>query len=164
MRKPRLDGTVERSHRADKEEFYQLLSYTGDVDLDLKLEGWQNFYNYHRPHSALASKTPYETLREKLNLNVADARVLLAFGFLRFGVLMSTLLLEAWAYACASGPKAMSPSGARRAGDSLGEQLVPPNAHHPLRRRLAGHGDARHCVLKCVACLLKPVPVEAEYL
>jgi hypothetical protein len=49
--------------------------YAEDVDLNLKLEERQNFYNYHRPHSALAGKTPYETLREKLNLNVAEARV-----------------------------------------------------------------------------------------
>jgi transposase InsO family protein len=72
---PRLNGKVERSHRTDKEEFYQLLTYTGDVDLNVKLEEWQNFYNYHRPHSALDGKTPYETLREKLSLNVVEARV-----------------------------------------------------------------------------------------
>lgn len=51
------------------------MSYTGDVDLNEKLEEWQNFYNYHRPHSALHGKTPYEVLREKLNLNVTEAKV-----------------------------------------------------------------------------------------
>jgi hypothetical protein len=51
------------------------VTYTGDVDLNMKLEEWQNFYNYHRPHSALSGKTPYEVLREKLSLNVAQARV-----------------------------------------------------------------------------------------
>ena len=75
VRTPRLNGKVERSHRTDKEEFYQLLTYTGDVDLRLKLAEWQNFYNYHRPHSALGGKTPYELLREKLDLNVAQANV-----------------------------------------------------------------------------------------
>ena len=75
VRTPRLNGKVERSHRTDKEEFYQLLSYTDDVDLNEKLEEWQNFYNYHRPHSALSGKTPYERLREKLNLNGAQAKV-----------------------------------------------------------------------------------------
>ena len=72
MRTPRLNGKVERSHRTDKEEFHQLLTYTGDVDLNVKLEEWQNFYNYRRPHGALAGKTPYETLHEKLSLNVAE--------------------------------------------------------------------------------------------
>lgn len=71
----KLNGKVERSHRTDKEEFYQSLTHTGDVDPNMKLEEWQNFYNYHRTHSALAGKTPYETLREKLNLSVAEAKV-----------------------------------------------------------------------------------------
>jgi len=30
---PRLNGKVERSHRTDKEEFYQLIEFTDDVDL-----------------------------------------------------------------------------------------------------------------------------------
>jgi integrase len=67
---PRLNGKVERSHRTGKEEFYQLLTYTGDVDLNMKQEEWQNFYNYYRPHSAPAGKTPYEMLREKLNSTI----------------------------------------------------------------------------------------------
>jgi hypothetical protein len=32
-RSPQLNGKVERSHRSDQEEFYQLLDYNGDVDL-----------------------------------------------------------------------------------------------------------------------------------
>ena len=59
-RTPRLNGKVERSHRTDKQEFYQLLTYTGDVDLNAKLNEWENFYNYHRPHGAFHGKTPYE--------------------------------------------------------------------------------------------------------
>ena len=31
-RTPQLNGKVERSHRTDQKEFYQLLSYTDDVD------------------------------------------------------------------------------------------------------------------------------------
>lgn len=34
---PQLNGKVERSHRLDQREFYQLLSYKGDVDLEAKL-------------------------------------------------------------------------------------------------------------------------------
>ena len=66
VRTPRLNGKVERSHLTDQQEFYQLLSYTGDVDLNAKLDDWQSFYNYHRPHRSLNGKTPYEVLREKL--------------------------------------------------------------------------------------------------
>jgi transposase InsO family protein len=47
-------------------QFYQLLSYTDDVDLNEKLEEWENFYNYFRPHRSLKGKTPYEVLRDKL--------------------------------------------------------------------------------------------------
>jgi transposase InsO family protein len=57
---------VERSHRTDKEEFYQLMTYTGDVDLNEKLNEWETFYNLQRPHGAFKGKTPYEILKEKL--------------------------------------------------------------------------------------------------
>ena len=65
-RTPQLNGKVERSHRTDKEEFYQLLTYRDDVDLEKKLAAWEGFYNYDRPHGAHSGKTPYEVLREKL--------------------------------------------------------------------------------------------------
>lgn len=68
-RSPRLNGKVERSHRTDKEEFYQLLEFTDDVDLNQKLDEWQNFYNMFRPHTAHGGKTPYEILRLKLKPN-----------------------------------------------------------------------------------------------
>jgi len=54
--KPRslqLNGKVERSHRIDQEEFYQLSTCTDDVDLNKKLKAWENFYNFNRPHEAL---------------------------------------------------------------------------------------------------------------
>jgi transposase InsO family protein len=68
--KPRttqLNGKVERSHRTDQTEFYQLLTYTDDVDLNAKLQAWENFYNYDRPHISLDGKTPYEVMRHLLN-------------------------------------------------------------------------------------------------
>ncbi|RPJ43803.1 MAG: hypothetical protein EHM19_07975 [Candidatus Latescibacterota bacterium] len=57
---------VERSHRSDQEKFYQLLTYTGDVDPNAKLEEWEWFYEYGRPHGALDGKTPCEKLRSLL--------------------------------------------------------------------------------------------------
>lgn len=65
-RTPRLNGKVERSHGTDQREFYQLLDYKDDVDLHAKLAEWEAFYNYHRPHTSLKGKTPYERLREKM--------------------------------------------------------------------------------------------------
>jgi len=64
--KPRsrqLNGKVERSHRTDQEEFYQLLTYTDDVDLNEKLAEWERLYNHDRPHGAFKGKTHYEALR-----------------------------------------------------------------------------------------------------
>ena len=63
---PQLNGKVERSHRTDEQEFYQLLDYTDDVDLHRKLAEWESFYNLSRPHGAFNGKAPYETLRERL--------------------------------------------------------------------------------------------------
>ena len=65
-RTPQLNGKVERSHRSDQNEFYQLLSYKDDRDLHVKLAEWEQFYNFFRPHGAHLGKTPYEALREKL--------------------------------------------------------------------------------------------------
>lgn len=63
---PQLNGKVERSHLTDKMEFYQLLNYTDDVDLNKKLLTWEQFYNFERPHGGLNGKTPYEVLKSKL--------------------------------------------------------------------------------------------------
>jgi transposase InsO family protein len=63
---PQLNGKVERSHRTDQTEFYQLLTYTDDIDLNAKLKAWENFYNYDRPHLSLDGKTPYEVMKSLL--------------------------------------------------------------------------------------------------
>ena len=63
---PQLNGKVERSHRTDEQEFYQLLTYTDDVDLQARLSEWEQFYNLSRPHGAFNGKAPYEVLRERL--------------------------------------------------------------------------------------------------
>ncbi len=44
-----------------------MLTYTDDVDLNQKLEAWEQFYNLNRPHAALDGKTLYEVLRSLLN-------------------------------------------------------------------------------------------------
>jgi len=35
-----------------------------------KLQEWEHFYNYARPHGALGGQTPYERLRQKTALDV----------------------------------------------------------------------------------------------
>ena len=63
---PQHNGKVERSHLTDKKEFYQILDNTDDVDLRKKISKWEEFYNFNRPHGAFNGKTPYETLKSKL--------------------------------------------------------------------------------------------------
>lgn len=62
-RTPRLNSKVERSHGIDQREFYQLLTYTDDVDLHAKLVEWEAFYNYHRPHGGLGGERLIEKMR-----------------------------------------------------------------------------------------------------
>ena len=67
-RTPRLNGKVERSHRIDAEEFDRLLDGAVIDDADVfnnKLQEWEDFYNFHRPHGGLNGQTPYERLRQK---------------------------------------------------------------------------------------------------
>jgi transposase InsO family protein len=55
----RLNGKVERSHRIDAEEFYQLVDRVviGDAEVfNDKLREWENFHNYHRPHGGLGGQ------------------------------------------------------------------------------------------------------------
>ena len=65
-RSPQFNGKVERSHRTDQEEFYPLLDYVDDVDLNKKLAQWEPFYNLTRTPWRLRGRTPYEALRERL--------------------------------------------------------------------------------------------------
>jgi transposase InsO family protein len=70
-RTPRLNGKVERSHRIDAEEFYRLLDGAVVDDANVfnnKLQQWEDYYNFHRPHGGLGGETPYERLRVKTQL------------------------------------------------------------------------------------------------
>jgi transposase InsO family protein len=65
---PRLNGKVERSHRIDEEEFYRMLAGVVIDDTGLfnhRLQEWETFYNFNRPHGGLGGQTPYERLRQK---------------------------------------------------------------------------------------------------
>ena len=67
---------VERSHRIDEQEFYQVIDQNGisdDIHLfNEKLREWEDYYNYHRPHGALQGQTPYERLIEKSRADVSQ--------------------------------------------------------------------------------------------
>jgi transposase InsO family protein len=71
-RTPRLNGKVERSHRIDDEEFYRLLEGVVIHDINsfnVKVQEWESYYNYHRPHGALGGQSPYERLRQKAGIS-----------------------------------------------------------------------------------------------
>lgn len=53
-------------HRSDREEFYQLLTYTDDVDPSQKLAAWEKSCNLSRPHAAVGGSIPYETVKSLL--------------------------------------------------------------------------------------------------
>jgi transposase InsO family protein len=60
-RTPRRNGKVERSHRIDAEEFYRMLEGVVIDDAQVfndKLQAWEDFSNYHRPHGSLGGQTP----------------------------------------------------------------------------------------------------------
>lgn len=73
-RTPHLNGKVERSHRVDDQEFYQMVDRGGITDdihlFNDKLREWEDYYNYHRPHGALGGQTPYERLIAKTRAGV----------------------------------------------------------------------------------------------
>ena len=60
---PLLNEQVKRSQRTDQEEFYQLWTYTDDVDLNKKLEAWESFYNFVKPCWTFDSEAPYEAFK-----------------------------------------------------------------------------------------------------
>jgi transposase InsO family protein len=74
-RTPHLNGKVERSHRIDDEEFYQMLDQDGVSDdiilFNEKVREWENYYNYNRPHGSLKGQTPFERLMEKTRAGVS---------------------------------------------------------------------------------------------
>ena len=67
---PRLNGNVERSHRNEKQEFYQLLEYTDGINLKEKIKEWESFYNFNRPHKGHGGLTPQEMFRAKMNIDI----------------------------------------------------------------------------------------------
>ena len=68
---PKLNGAVERCNGAWRYEFYAVYDLPSSVDaLNPILDRFQNLYNHHRPHGALAGMTPARYLA-KLQANEA---------------------------------------------------------------------------------------------
>jgi len=58
-RSPNLYGEVERTQCTYLDEFYAIEDID-DPNLSEKLQEWQHYWNWERPHSALGSKSPID--------------------------------------------------------------------------------------------------------
>ena len=67
-RRPQQNGKVERSHRIDGEEFWDLHEFTDRADAEPRLRDGERRYNHERFSLALAGRTPAEKLAAKLTL------------------------------------------------------------------------------------------------
>ena len=64
-RSPKLNGAVERAHRTQTEEFYQVTESSFDFsELKDELLEWEGVYNTVRPHQALGYLTPLKFLEQ----------------------------------------------------------------------------------------------------
>ena len=62
-RSPQMNGAVERCNGAWRYEFYETYDLPSGVDqLNPILDSYQHLYNHHRPHGALAGRTPAQYL------------------------------------------------------------------------------------------------------
>jgi len=60
---PHLNGKVERSQKTDLQEFYPTVDLTSK-ELETRLDEWQHYYNWYRPHGSLNGKTPMDRFFE----------------------------------------------------------------------------------------------------
>ncbi len=63
---PHLNGKVERAQKTDLNEFYATVDLKSS-DLADRLQEWQHFYNWNRPHGSLNGKTPMDRFFELID-------------------------------------------------------------------------------------------------
>lgn len=73
-RAPHLNGKVERSQQTDWVEFYSTVE-VDDPWLPDRLEEWQFFYNWHRPHTSLNGHTPMDRCCELIEATLSNEEV-----------------------------------------------------------------------------------------
>src|SRR3989339_901516 len=61
--KPAQNGTVERSHRTDQEQFYEMNKFSSLKDLERKIQLWNMYYN-GLEHCGLKGKSPNQFLSD----------------------------------------------------------------------------------------------------
>lgn len=61
-RRPQTNGKIERFHRTLADGWAYARHYYSEAERRQALAGWLHEYNHHRPHSAIAGKTPISRL------------------------------------------------------------------------------------------------------
>ncbi|MFF7234668.1 IS481 family transposase [Streptomyces sioyaensis] len=56
--RPQTNGKVERFHRTLLDEWAYVRPYTSDAERQAAFPDWLDWYNYHRPHTGIHSRTP----------------------------------------------------------------------------------------------------------
>lgn len=69
--KPAQNGKVERSHRTDREEFWNRVSFRSLEELKRKQSTYVDWYNNEREHLGIGGKTPVELLNQTVRYDVA---------------------------------------------------------------------------------------------
>lgn len=71
--KPQQNGTVERSHRTDQEQFYERNRFRNLKDLESKIQSWNMYYN-NLEHCGLNGKSPNQFLSDYQLINPPNVR------------------------------------------------------------------------------------------
>lgn len=69
--KPAQNGKVERSHRTDREEFWNRVHFRSLKELKRKQSTYVDWYNNEREHLGIGGKTPVELLSQSVRYDVA---------------------------------------------------------------------------------------------
>lgn len=69
--KPAQNGKVERSHRTDREEFWDRVRFRSLEELKRKQSAYTDWYNNEREHLGIGGKVPVELLSQTVRYDVA---------------------------------------------------------------------------------------------
>jgi hypothetical protein len=69
---PWQNAMIERSHRTDNEELFNLIEFESPEERRYQLRLWEMWYNNHRPHQGLGGKTPMDVFKTDYQLHVVS--------------------------------------------------------------------------------------------
>jgi transposase InsO family protein len=73
---PWQNGIVERSHRTDNEELFNIVRFTSSEERRYMLKLWDYHYNTQRPHQGLHGRCPQDVYLEQYTIH-ARSRMLI---------------------------------------------------------------------------------------